>query len=112
MAYNEKLANRVREALALFPTLDEQLLPGGLSFLIDGKLVVQVQEDELLLRCLNGLTDELSSRPGARACARKGKGVIQGWLLVDEVGTRRQADFVEWLTVALAATATTKARRK
>ncbi|KAA9356887.1 MULTISPECIES: TfoX/Sxy family protein [Larkinella] len=112
MAYNEKLANRVREELASFPTLEEQTKRGGLSFRIDHKLVVHVKDDELMIRCEKEMTDELSGRPGARPYVMKGRQVMKGWLLIDPVGTSRQADLTDWLIITLAATARAKTTRK
>ncbi|WP_128548078.1 TfoX/Sxy family protein [Larkinella soli] len=112
MAYNEHLADRVREALASFPTLDERPKMGGLSFMIDDKLVVHVQDNDLMIRCEKTMTDELLDRPGARPYTMKGKGALKGWLLIDPGGTTRQADLMTWLTVTLTATAEAKVSRK
>ncbi len=105
--FNGKLANRVREELALFPTLEERVEKDGLSFWIDQKRVVQVIGDELLIRCDKQMTDELSARTGASPYIR-GKRTVKGWLLIDPCGTNRQADLEGWLIIALTAKAKTR----
>ncbi|WP_128546715.1 TfoX/Sxy family protein [Larkinella soli] len=112
MPYNDHLANRVREALASLPNLDERPKMGGLSFMIEDKLVVHVQDDELMIRCDKARTDELLDWPGARPYTMKGKGALKGWLLIDSPGTTRQADLMNWLTITLSATAEAKVSRK
>lgn len=52
MAYDTKLANRVREYLILFPELkiDEKKMFGGLAFMINGKMCINVSGENLMCR--------------------------------------------------------------
>ena len=55
MAYNEQLANRIREQLKLFPEdFTEKKMFGGLSFLYKGKMTVGIIKEELAVRIVSG----------------------------------------------------------
>ena len=50
MAYDEKLAERVREILAGDPALSERKMFGGLAFMLDGNMCCGIVADRLMLR--------------------------------------------------------------
>lgn len=50
MAYDEKLADRVRRALGPRADVTEKKMFGGLAFLVDGKMFVGISNDELMVR--------------------------------------------------------------
>jgi len=50
MAYNEQLADRVREALAGREGLTEKKMFGGLSFMLSGHMCCGVVGDDLMMR--------------------------------------------------------------
>jgi len=50
MAYNEKLADRVREALAHLPEVEEKKMFRGVTFMVNGKMCVSVSGDEMMCR--------------------------------------------------------------
>ena len=60
MAYNEKLADRVREALADIPDVGEKKMFRGITFMVNDKMCVSVSGDELMLRLDPEITDQLS----------------------------------------------------
>jgi TfoX/Sxy family transcriptional regulator of competence genes len=49
MAFNEHLAERIREALREVPDLREQRMFGGLAFLVDGHMARGIVGDELMV---------------------------------------------------------------
>ena len=54
MAFNELLANRIREQLKLFPEdFTEKKMFGGLSFLYQGKMTVGIVKEELAVRIVS-----------------------------------------------------------
>ena len=54
MAFNEQLANRIREQLKFFPEeFEEKRMFGGLSFLYQGKMTVGIVKEELAVRILS-----------------------------------------------------------
>src|SRR5262245_37193377 len=50
MAYDEKLADRIREALGRRPSVTEKKMFGGVAFLLDGKMFVGIVKDDLMVR--------------------------------------------------------------
>ena len=94
MAYDEDLANRIRELIADVPDLDEQRMFGGLAFLIGGHIAVAASgQGGLLVRVDPEETDALTGKPRARRFEMRGR-EMQGWLRVDPegVGTKRQLE--------------------
>ena len=66
MAYDEDLANRVRELLLTEEGVTEQRMFGGLAFLIDGNMSVSASgQGGLLLRVAPAETDALLRKPHA-----------------------------------------------
>jgi TfoX/Sxy family transcriptional regulator of competence genes len=94
VAYDEDLANRLRELLAAEPDLTEKRMFGGLAFLIGGHMAVSASgRGGLLLRCDPAETEALRGKPHAGPFEMRGR-VMDGWLRVDPRGlsTKRQLD--------------------
>ena len=97
MAYNEDLANRIRELIAGDPAVSETKMFGGLAFLIRGKMSVAASgEGGLLVRVDPDYTDELLGKPHARAFEIRGW-AMQGWLRVDAEGVRTKRQLEPWV---------------
>lgn len=98
MAYDENLADRIRELLAGESDVTEKKMFGGLAFLIGGNMAVAASgQGGVLVRVDPAQSDALVATTSARRMEMRGR-PMQGWLLVDsdELGTRRQlADWVE-----------------
>jgi len=50
MAYNKKLATRIRERLANLPIISEKETMGGLTFIVNDKMCVGIIKDEMMCR--------------------------------------------------------------
>ena len=97
MAYDEDLANRIREALAGEDGVTEQRMFGGLAFLIGGHMAVAASgSGGLMLRVDPGETEALVERPYAQPFEMRGR-EMAGWLRVDEEGVRAQRDLEGWV---------------
>jgi len=98
VAYDEDLANRIRELIGAESDLDEQKMFGGLAFLIGGHMAVAASgQGGLLVRCDPVETEALVAKPGAGRFEMRGR-EMDGWLRIDAdaVGTKRQlAGWVE-----------------
>ncbi|HET6907770.1 MAG TPA: TfoX/Sxy family protein [Mycobacteriales bacterium] len=83
MAYDEDLANRLREALA-GERVTEKKMFGGLAFLIGGNMSVSASgQGGLLVRVDPDQTDALLREPGAEEFDMGGRGPMKGWLRVN-----------------------------
>lgn len=94
MAYDEELANRVRELVSGEDGVVEKRMFGGLAFLIGGNMSVSVSgQGGLLLRIDPAETDSLLAKPHAAPFVMRGR-AMDGWLRVapEGVGTKRQLE--------------------
>ena len=89
MAYDERLARRIRDLLAAEPDLTEQRMFGGLAFLIGGHMAVAASgQGGLMVRVDPEETDGLLASTPAQPMEMQGR-AVRGWVRVDadEVGT-------------------------
>jgi len=97
VAYDEDLANRLREVIGSEPGLTEQKMFGGLAFLINGNMAVAASgQGGLLLRVDPEETDALVARPHARPFEMRGR-EMSGWLRVDPDGVRTKRQLESWV---------------
>ncbi len=102
MAYDEDLANRIRELISAEEDVTEKRMFGGLAFLTGGHMSVAVsREGGLLLRVEPDATDELLERTHTRPFVMRGRS-MQGWLRVDEPGVASERALAQWVTRGLA----------
>lgn len=102
MAYDEDLANRVRELVLAEEGVTEKRMFGGLAFLIDGNMSVSVSgQGGLLLRVEPQETDALLSKPHAQPFEMRGR-VMQGWLRVEPEGVSTKRQLERWVTRGVA----------
>ena len=86
MAYDEALADRIRELLAGEPDRTEQRMFGGLGFMIGGNLAVAASgQGGLLVRVDPDETDALVEHPHASRMEMRGR-AMDGWLRVGGEG--------------------------
>jgi TfoX-like protein len=97
MAYDEDLANRIRELIADEPDLSEQAMFGGLAFLIGGNMSVAASgQGGLLVRVDPDDTDQLLAEPHAAPLEMRGRS-MQGWLRVAPEGVRTRRQLEPWV---------------
>ncbi|MFD2033970.1 TfoX/Sxy family protein [Belliella marina] len=113
MAYDHQLADRVRTYLAQFPKLkiEEKKMFGGLAFMIDGKMCINVTDDNLMCRFDPQMTEELSTRPGFGPMIMKGI-EYKGYCYVEPEGFRNQTDFEFWINLCLDFNSRAKSSKK
>jgi TfoX/Sxy family transcriptional regulator of competence genes len=97
MAYDEDLAGRVRELIAVETGLAEKKMFGGLAFLVDGNMAVGVSgQGGLMVRVDPDETEALTARPHARPFEMRGR-EMKGWLRVDSEGVRTKRQLEPWV---------------
>jgi len=102
MAYDEDLANRIRELVLGEQGVSEQRMFGGLAFLINGNMSVAAsREGGLLLRVDPAETDALLGRQHARPFQMRGR-VMEGWLRVAPEGVRTKRQLEPWVARGVA----------
>jgi TfoX/Sxy family transcriptional regulator of competence genes len=114
MAYNEKIADRIRQALAHVASVEEKKMFGGLAFMVEGKMCLTAGADRMMCRIDPTIHEAAITRKGCRTVVMKGR-EYKGFVYVTEDGLRAETDFNYWVTLAIAfnkeAKASTKARR-
>ena len=102
MAYDEKLADRLRELVQGEDGVTEKRMFGGLAFLINGNMAVSASgQGGLLLRVDPAQTDELVADPNARRFEMRGR-EMDGWLRVDTDGLSSDRQLERWVARGVA----------
>ena len=101
MAYNEKLADRVREIISLsHKNIEEKAMFGGLCFMVNDKMCVGVEKDRMMVRLDPEKYDEVMKREGCRPMDFTGK-VMKGYVFVDAIVLNTKKNLEYWLGLAL-----------
>ncbi len=96
MAYDEELAERVRELLA-GETTSEKRMFGGLAFLIDGKMAIAVSHaGGILVRVDPVASERLLRGAGVEPAVMSGR-QLRGWLRVDPERLRTKRQLEPWV---------------
>ena len=97
MAYDEALAERIRDLLDGEPGLTEQRMFGGLAFLIGGNMAVGASgQGGLLVRVDPARSEALAATTSARPMEMRGR-PMRGWLRVDAEGAREPGELKRWV---------------
>ena len=110
MAYDEGLAQRIREMLADTPGISEKRMFGGLAFLLRGKMCVGIIGDELMVRVGPEAHSKLVADPHAREMDFTGRS-MKGFLYVGVDGFESDADLRRWISRGEAGVAAVPVKR-
>ena len=99
MAYDERLADRIRELLASERGVEEQKMFGGLAFLIGGNMAVAASgQGGALVRVDPEESDRIVARTNARPMEMRGR-QMDGWLRVAPEDLRTKRQLQKWVTI-------------
>jgi TfoX/Sxy family transcriptional regulator of competence genes len=111
MAYDEDLANRIRELIAGEPDVTEKRMFGGLAFLVGGNMSVAASgQGGLMVRVDPDETDALVAKPHAAPFVMRGR-EMKGWLRVDDEGVRTKRQLEPWVKRGVAYARSLPAKR-
>ena len=97
MAYDEELADRIRELIGKERGLSEKKMFGGLAFLIGGNMAVAASgQGGLLVRVDPDRSDRLVASSEAYPMEMRGQ-KMQGWLRVDAGNVRTKRQLASWV---------------
>jgi TfoX/Sxy family transcriptional regulator of competence genes len=97
MAYDEDLANRIRELMSGEPKVTEMRMFGGLAFLVNGNMAVAASgQGGLMLRVDPADNEALLEKPNTRPMEMRGR-TMDGWLRVDGEGVRTKRQLEPWV---------------
>jgi hypothetical protein len=97
VAYDEELANRIRELVGGDPSITEQPVFGGLAFLVAGNMAVAARgQVGLLVRVDPATSDRLVTGDGVEPMEMRGR-AMRGWLRVEPGSVRTQRQLRTWV---------------
>jgi TfoX/Sxy family transcriptional regulator of competence genes len=112
MAYNEKLADMVRELISqTHKNVEEKAMFGGLCFMVNDKMVLGVEKERLMVRLDPLKYDEVIEKEGCKPMDFTGK-IMKGFVFVDAdvLTTKKKLDY--WVQLALEYNQIAKASKK
>lgn len=96
MAYNEKLSDRIREAMAHMPKVEEKQMFGGVCYMLNGKMCVGVVKNEMMCRIDPEIYEDVLKKKGCREMDFAGR-PMKGYVYISEEGMRSKKDFEYWI---------------
>lgn len=100
MAYNERLAERIRDYFTRRKGVEEKRMFGGLCFMLNGHMCCGIEKDRLMVRVLADRYDTLLKKPHARKMDFTGR-PLRGFLFINEAGYRTASGLASWLDEAV-----------
>jgi len=99
MAFDEKLAERIRRRLGKRAGLLEKKMFGGIAFLLNGNMCCGVHGAELIVRLDPKHTDKALSERHTHLFDLTGR-PMKGWILVEPKGLATDSQLGKWVGVA------------
>lgn len=100
MAFDNILAERIRQQLAQRRGMIEKRMFGGLAFLLNGNMAVGVHGEEMIVRLDPEQTVKALSRPHTRIFDLTGR-PMKGWILVKPKGLTTKTTLAKWIQIGL-----------
>ena len=101
MAYNEKMADRVREMISLSTkNIIEKKMFGGLCFMVNDKMCVGVESERLMIRLDPAVYDEVIEKDGCKPMDFTGK-IMKGYVFVDLSVLNTKNRLAYWIDLAI-----------
>jgi TfoX/Sxy family transcriptional regulator of competence genes len=111
MAYDEALAQRVRESLRLRRGITERKMFGGIAFMLRGHMFVGISEQSLMARVGPQNHERAMAKAGVREMDFTGK-PMRGYVFVGPQGLRSRGDLKRWVDQCAAFVASLPAKAK
>ena len=100
MAYDESLAERIREVLARQTGIEDKKMFGGIGFLLDGNMCVGVWKENLIVRIGPDAYEGALAEPSVVEFDITGRS-MKGWVMVEPEGTDEDDDLKDWIQRAV-----------
>jgi TfoX/Sxy family transcriptional regulator of competence genes len=97
MAYDEDLADRIRELIGDHAEVREQKMFGGLAFLVGGNMAVAASgQGGVMVRVDPAQSDKVVASTSARTLEMRGR-LMKGWLRVGPEHVRTKRQLAKWV---------------
>ena len=100
MAFNEALAQRVRDQLYPLIDAEEKMMFGGIAFMVSGNMAVGVNQDDLIVRVGLENYEAALKKPNVDLFKPTGK-PMTGWITVTSNGHQADEELDYWIKLAL-----------
>ena len=100
MAYDQGLADRIREALHDRDDIEERKMFGGITFMVAGRMACGVVHDDLMVRVGPDGHEAALAEPHTRPMDFTGR-PMRGMVYVEPAGTRSDTDLARWVDRAV-----------
>ena len=111
VAYDEELAERIRELFDDERRVTEQKMFGGLAFLVGGNMAIAASgQGGVLVRVDPEETEKLIATTNARPMEMRGR-QMKGWLVVDTADLRTKRQLARWVKLGTALARSLPAKR-
>ena len=101
MAFNEALAQRIRQRLARCKNIEEKKMFSGVGFLLNGNLLVGVRKDSQLVRHNPEQSHEALKEAHVSEFTITGRGTMKGWVVVGLEGIKGDDQLSAWIQRAV-----------
>jgi TfoX/Sxy family transcriptional regulator of competence genes len=102
VAYDEELANRIRELIGSRRHVTEKKMFGGLAFLVTGNMAIAASgQGGILVRVDPDESDGLVAKTSASQAIMRGR-AMTGWLRVDTEDVRTKRQLARWVDLGTA----------
>ena len=100
MAFDESLAQRIRDALARKKNIEEKKMFGGIGFLLHGNMLVGVWKNSLIVRVGPDGYEDALLEPHVKEFDITGR-PMKGWVLVEPEGVENDDQLKDWIQRAV-----------
>jgi TfoX/Sxy family transcriptional regulator of competence genes len=96
MAFDEHLAERIRDEIGDLPGVSAKRMFGAPVFLLHGNMLVGVSGDDMIARVGPDAADACLALPGTKVFDLTGK-VMRGWVVVDGAVLDEDSGLTDWI---------------
>jgi hypothetical protein len=96
MAYDEGLAQRIRDKLQDTPGLVEKKMFGGIGYMVHGNMACGVNQDTLIVRVGPERYEEALTRHHTKVFDMTGR-PMKGWIVVAPEGIEADKELEQWI---------------
>ncbi len=100
MAYSEKIARRIRNALKHLDNVEEKKMFGSLAFMVNGKLCLSAGPKRMMCRIDPQIHEQEVKKAGCSTVVMGGK-KHEGYIHIQEENLKQKSDFKHWIDLAL-----------
>jgi len=111
MAYDERLAERIRHGVSAIEGVIERKMFGGIAFMLNGNMFCGITRDDLMARVGPDGFEQALASPGARPMDFTGR-PMRGMVFVSPDGYQADEQLRDWVDQTLAYARSLPAKKK